>query len=51
MTIWIVKATWVEDETDASEEWEVNAATAQEAMREATPRMRFQPHHTNGPPM
>jgi hypothetical protein len=45
MTIWIVKATWIEDDTDASEEWEVNAATAQEAMREATPRMRFQPHH------
>ncbi len=45
MAIWIVKATWIEDETDASEQWEVNAATAQEAMQEAAARMRFQPHH------
>ncbi|MFD1940656.1 hypothetical protein [Paradevosia shaoguanensis] len=45
MAIWIVRATWVEDETDASEQWEVNAATAQEAMQEAALRMRFQPHH------
>lgn len=45
MSIWIVKATWIEDETDASEQWEVNAATAQEAMQEAAVRMRFQPHH------
>lgn len=45
MAIWHVKATWIEDETDATEQWEVNAATAHEAVREATARMHFQPHH------
>lgn len=45
MPIWIVKATWTEDESDASEQWEVNAATAHDAVREATTHIRFQPHH------
>jgi hypothetical protein len=45
MAIWIVKATWTEDEADVSEQWEVNAPTAHDAIREATTHIRFPPHH------
>jgi hypothetical protein len=45
MAVWIVKATWREDETEASEQWEVSADSAHEAIREATTHIRFTPHH------
>jgi hypothetical protein len=45
MPIWLVKSTWLADKGEASEEWKVNAATAQDAIREVTPHIRFQPHH------
>jgi hypothetical protein len=45
MPIWRVKATWTEDEAEASEQWEVNAATAHEAVEEAMRHIRFLPHH------
>jgi hypothetical protein len=35
----------VEDEIEASEQWEVNAATAHDAVKEATAYIRFPPHH------
>lgn len=45
MPIWIVKATWNEDETDATEQWEVNVPTAHDAVREATLHIHYPPHH------
>ena len=45
MPVWLVKATWMEDEAEASEQCEVNADTAHEAVKEATTRFRFHPHH------
>jgi hypothetical protein len=45
MPVWLVKATWTEDEAEATEQWEVNAATAQDAVAEVTTRLRFHPHH------
>jgi len=45
MPIWLVKATWTEDEAEASEQWETNAATAHDAVKQATSHMRFLPHH------
>jgi hypothetical protein len=45
MPFWVVKATWVEDETDASEQWEVNAETAHDAVKAVTMHLRFPPHH------
>jgi hypothetical protein len=45
MPFWLVKATWIEDETDASEQWEVNAETAYGAAKAVTTHLRFQPHH------
>lgn len=45
MPIWIVKATWTEDEADATEQWEVSAKAAHDAVREVTMHLRFPPHH------
>ena len=45
MPIWLVKATWFEDEAEASEQWEVNANTPHDAVREVTTHIRFPPHH------
>jgi hypothetical protein len=45
MTNWWVKATWTEDEVEATEQWEVGADTAHEAIREVTMHLRYQPHH------
>jgi hypothetical protein len=45
MPFWLVKATWVEDEAEASEQWEVNADTAHDAVKAVATRLRFHPHH------
>lgn len=45
MPIWLVKATWTEDDAEASEQWEVKADTARDAVREVTTHLRFPPHH------
>lgn len=45
MAVWLVKATWIEDEAEASEQWEVNADTAHDAVKAVTAHLRFQPHH------
>ena len=51
MPIWLVRATWVEDEVEASEQWQVNAATADEAIKDVTPHVRFPPHHIEARPL
>ncbi len=43
MPIWLVKTTWREDETDASEQWVVNADTEQAAVDEINKYVRFRP--------
>ena len=43
MPIWLVRATWAEDEVEASEQWQVNAATADEAIKDVTPHIRSNP--------
>ena len=45
MSIWLVKATWVEDEAEVSEQWEVNADMAEDAVNAVATRLRFHPHH------
>lgn len=45
MPVWLVRATWIEDEAEASERWEVTADTAHDAVKEVTTHLRFQPHH------
>jgi len=41
----LVKMTWSEDDAEASEQWEVNAENAHEAVRDVTTHLRFPPHH------
>ena len=50
MPVWLVKATWIEDEAEASEQWEVNADTAHDAVKDVATRLRFQPHHVEARP-
>jgi hypothetical protein len=45
MPLWLVKATWCEDEAEASEKWEANAEKVQDAVAAVTARLRFHPHH------
>jgi hypothetical protein len=45
MAIWIVDATWHEDEAEVREQWQVNAETVHEAVRDVMAHIRFQPHH------
>jgi hypothetical protein len=45
MPLWLVKATWTADESESSEQWEVNAETAQDAVQAVTAHLRFHPHH------
>lgn len=45
MPIWRVKTTWLEDETEATEQWEVNAETEQAAVEQVSKHVRFRPHH------
>jgi len=45
MSIWLVKATWYEDEMEASEQWAVNTLTAHDAIKEVATHLRFHPHH------
>lgn len=45
MTVWLVKATWLEDEAEANEKWVVNAETVQDAVTAVATHLRFHPHH------
>lgn len=45
MPIWVVKAVWREDEAEASEQWDVRAASVHEAIRDAMAHIRFRPRH------
>lgn len=45
MPIWLVRTIWSEDETEATELWEINADTAADAVTGVTPHIRFPPHH------
>lgn len=45
MATWRVRATWHEDETEATEEWQVEAANAEEAVASVSGHVRFPPHH------
>jgi hypothetical protein len=45
MPRWLVTAVWHEDEAEATEQWEVAAPTADEAVEQVRPRFRVPPHH------
>jgi hypothetical protein len=45
MPLWLVKATWIEDEAEVRESWEVNADSAHDAVKAVGTHLRFHPHH------
>jgi hypothetical protein len=45
MPLWLVKAIWAGDEAKSSEQWEVNAETAHDAVKAVSTHLRFAPHH------
>jgi hypothetical protein len=45
MPVWIVRTTWNEDETEATEQWETNARTVADAVSAVMPHVRFPPQH------
>lgn len=44
MAVWLVRTTWMEDETEATEQWEAEAETAADAVKDVTAHLRFPPH-------
>ena len=51
MTLWLVRATWIDDEAERTEQWEVNAATQEEAAREVLALLPTKPHHLEAKPV
>jgi hypothetical protein len=45
MSIWIVRARWFDSKADINEFWEVNAASASEAVRTVSEQIHFPLHH------
>lgn len=45
MAVWLVRATWMGDEAELTEQWRTNAASPQEAVGTVVTRLRTQPHH------
>lgn len=45
MRRWKVRATWMEDESEVSETWELNAPTLVEAIGLVATHFNFPPHH------
>jgi len=45
MAVWVVRTTWREDETEATEQWVINADTAADAVAGVMPHVRFPPQH------
>jgi hypothetical protein len=51
MTLWLVRATWTDDKAERTEQWEVNAATQNEAMSEVLALLSTKPHHLEAKPV
>jgi hypothetical protein len=45
MPLWLVTASWSDDEADLTQQWEVNVPTEDEAVREVTMLLPSKPHH------
>jgi hypothetical protein len=47
---WLVTTIWREDETEATEQWEVSDASSDEAVDQVITHVRFRPHHVEARP-
>jgi hypothetical protein len=45
MALWLVTASWNDDEAELTQQWEVNVPTEDEAVREVTMLLPSKPHH------
>ena len=45
MAYWLVTARWSDDDTEMTEQWEVNASTEDEAVREVAMLLPAKPQH------
>jgi hypothetical protein len=45
MALWLVTASWSDDEAELTQQWEVNVPTEDEAVREVTMLLPSKPHH------
>jgi len=45
MALWLVMATWSDDEAELTQQWEVNVATEDEAVREVVMLLPSRPQH------
>ena len=45
MALWLVTASWSDDEAELTQQWEVNVPTEDEAVREVTMLLPSRPHH------
>jgi hypothetical protein len=45
MALWLVTASWSDDEAELTQQWEVNAPSRDEAVREVVMLLPSEPHH------
>lgn len=45
MSLWLVRVSWSEDEAEVTQQWEVNAPSRDEAVREVVMLLPTRPHH------
>ena len=45
MPLWLVTASWSDDEAELTQQWEVNVPTEDEAVREVTMLLPTKPQH------
>lgn len=45
MALWLVTASWSDDDAELKQQWEVNAPTQDEAVREVVMLLPTKPHH------
>ena len=45
MALWLVTASWSDDEAELTQQWEVNVPTEDEAVREVAMLLPSKPHH------
>ena len=51
MALWLVTASWTDDEAELTQQWEVNVPTEEEAVREVTMLLPARPHHVEVKPL
>jgi hypothetical protein len=45
MVLWLVTASWTDDEAELAQQWEVNLPTEDEAVQEVVMLLPTRPHH------